>query len=369
MSSRWFIEGYIYQRERLHRVAIESSPFVIGRSAEAALAIRHEGISRSHCILDIRGDTLWVSDNGSTNGTRVNHDLIARPRELLHGDVIRLASTELRVIEVRDTVEADDDATTFAALDALEERLPSGIRELDELLAQSQVRTEFQAIFSTRGELMAHEALGRGAHLNLAESPWKLFQIAESVDKEVALSELFRVQAVRDARRRNANHPLFLNTHPSELRDIERLLCSLEELRAVEPDLHMVLEVHEDGVSDLGKLREVKAFLAGKKMDFAYDDFGAGQSRLLELIEVPPSVVKFDISLIRGIDTAPKIKRDMIESLVRLVANIGVRALAEGVETEAELAVCEALGFELIQGYLMGRPTADLQTQPSTAAG
>ena len=321
MSSRWFIEGYIYQRERLHRVAIDASPFFIGRSADASLAIRHEGISRKHCAL-----------------------------------------------EVRDQAESDDDATTFASADALEERLPSGIRELDEMLRLGQVRTDFQAIFSTRGVLEAHEALGRGAHLNLAESPWKLFQIAESVDKEVALSELFRVQAVRDARRQNADHPLFMNTHPPELRDIEHLLRSLEDLRSIEPDLHMVLEIHEDGVSDLGKLREVKDFLASKSMDFAYDDFGAGQSRLLELTEIPPSVVKFDIGLIRGIDQAPKIKRDMIESLVRLVADINVRALAEGVETEAELAVCESMGFELIQGYLMGRPTADLQSEPSNKA-
>lgn len=309
-----------------------------------------------------------MADNGSTKGTHVNQELISDSRELLHGDVIRLAATELRVIEVRDQAESDDDATTFASADALEERLPSGIRELDEMLRLGQVRTDFQAIFSTRGVLEAHEALGRGAHLNLAESPWKLFQIAESVDKEVALSELLRVQAVRDARRQNADHPLFMNTHPSELRDIERLLRGLEDLRCIEPDLHMVLEIHEDGVSDLGKLREVKDFLASKSMDFAYDDFRAGQSRLLELTEIPPSVVKFDIGLIRGIDQAPKIKRDMIESLVRLVADINVRALAEGVETEAELAVCESMGFELIQGYLMGRPTADLQSEPSNKA-
>ena len=91
-------------------------------------------------------------------------------------------------------------------------------------------------------------------------------------------------------------------------------------------------------------------------LKFAYDDFGAGQSRLNELAEVPPDFVKFDMSLIRNIDRAQGTKQKMLSRLVHMVADLGSTSLAEGVETEGEAVVCRQMGFKLCQGYLTGRP-------------
>ena len=91
-------------------------------------------------------------------------------------------------------------------------------------------------------------------------------------------------------------------------------------------------------------------------IQLAFDDFGVGQSRLNELAEVPPHVVKFDMSLIRDIDCATPKKQQMVAQLVQLVQSIGSIALAEGVETEAEAAFCQSIGFQLCQGFLTGKP-------------
>lgn len=91
-------------------------------------------------------------------------------------------------------------------------------------------------------------------------------------------------------------------------------------------------------------------------MSLAFDDFGAGQARLTELVEVHPEYLKFDMSLIRSIDQAPKDKVQMVRSLVHMAADLGIIPLAEGVETQGERDACVDIGFQLGQGYLFGKP-------------
>lgn len=90
----------------------------------------------------------------------------------------------------------------------------------------------------------------------------------------------------------------------------------------------------------------------------AIDDFGAGQARLLELLDRPPYAVKFDISLVRDLDRQTVERQEMIGLLVRLVKKGRSLALAEGVSRAGELAVCRQLDFDLIQGYVYGTPAS-----------
>ena len=93
-------------------------------------------------------------------------------------------------------------------------------------------------------------------------------------------------------------------------------------------------------------------------MGLAYDDFGAGQARLLELAEAPPHYLKFDRKFVTNIDQAPSSRRRLLASLVAAARELLVKTVAEGVETEAEAEVCSKLGFTHAQGYYFGRPTA-----------
>jgi EAL domain-containing protein (putative c-di-GMP-specific phosphodiesterase class I) len=90
----------------------------------------------------------------------------------------------------------------------------------------------------------------------------------------------------------------------------------------------------------------------------AYDDFGAGQARLLELAEAPPHYLKFDRRFVMGIDQAPASRRRLVASLVAAARELLVKTVAEGVETAAEAEVCRDLGFTLAQGYHFGRPAS-----------
>ena len=126
--------------------------------------------------------------------------------------------------------------------------------------------------------------------------------------------------------------------------------------RQLTQELPLVLEVHEAAITEPAEMRELRAQLRDWNIGLAYDDFGAGQTRLAELIEAPPDYLKFDISLIHGIDQATTERQKMLGSLVRIVLDLGVNPLAEGVETAGEAEVCRDLGFKTAQGFFFGRP-------------
>jgi EAL domain-containing protein (putative c-di-GMP-specific phosphodiesterase class I) len=101
---------------------------------------------------------------------------------------------------------------------------------------------------------------------------------------------------------------------------------------------------------------DLRKGLRDLNIKIAYDDFGAGQNRLVELGNAAPDVMKFDMGLIRDIDKGPFERVKVLRSIVQVVLDLNVVPLAEGIETEAEAKVCLELGFQLAQGYYFGRP-------------
>ena len=103
----------------------------------------------------------------------------------------------------------------------------------------------------------------------------------------------------------------------------------------------------------------------------AIDDFGAGYAGLDLLAKFQPDIVKLDMDLIRGIDD-DRAKRIMVRHILRMLDELGVTAICEGVETAGELAVLREPGCRLIQGYLLARPVfeglADVAHLPALSA-
>jgi EAL domain-containing protein (putative c-di-GMP-specific phosphodiesterase class I) len=239
----------------------------------------------------------------------------------------------------------------------LSENFVRGEREfLAMLQSQHGLSAMVQPIVDARsGRLFAYELLGRCKHPSLPASPVHLFQLAATLGREAELSIAFRNHGVPAVAPRLKGARLFVNTHPDET-FTEELYQSLVQLRARPDAPQIVIEVHETAVVEVAKMRELAARLAGIGVPFAYDDFGAGQARLAELGDVPAHFVKFDMGLVRGIHEATEGKQRVVRDMVKLVLDLGSVPLAEGVEEEAEAAVCRDMGFQLIQGYLTGRP-------------
>ncbi|MCM3270567.1 bifunctional diguanylate cyclase/phosphodiesterase [Paenibacillus elgii] len=87
----------------------------------------------------------------------------------------------------------------------------------------------------------------------------------------------------------------------------------------------------------------------------AIDDFGTGHSALAYLKKFDFSVLKIDKTFIRGLDHDP-VNRALVQAIVDMAHALGLRTVAEGVETEAELARLKQIGCDTVQGYLLSRP-------------
>jgi EAL domain-containing protein (putative c-di-GMP-specific phosphodiesterase class I) len=204
-------------------------------------------------------------------------------------------------------------------------------------------------------KVSAYELLGRVNHPRLPTSPVKLFALATALGQEVELSVAFRKFGMAVVASCLPGIPLFINTHPKETFS-EQFLGSLLRFRRQMPALNLVVEIHESAVTDSKRLIDLAARLRDIGVRFAYDDFGAGQARLNELSEAPAHFVKFDMGLLRDIHQANPRKRSLVSDLVKIVLDIGSVPLAEGIEKEEEAVICREMGFQLIQGYLTGRP-------------
>jgi EAL domain-containing protein (putative c-di-GMP-specific phosphodiesterase class I) len=364
----WYLEGYV-EEGKSWIIDLRPLPYTIGRQQGANLRLSSSEISRRHAEIFRRDSQLWIREFGSTNGTFVNRKRVAGEQLLNSGDIIHFGRLEFRIYRDKTIApvkkEADDitldPLTTIADIE-----LPHGFldceEDFDKLIRENSVVPHYQPIVRLKdGRILAYELLARGSAVNLPTAPPSLLLIAKRLHKEVRLSELFRYVGVQQACRFGIGHALFVNTVPAEM-DLRYLRHSLEALRTLAPDLPLVVEVHEAAMTSLTMMRELQTLLSELYMELAYDDFGVGQARLLELMTVPPAYLKFDMSLIRDIHKQPARAQQMVQTLVSMAKDLGTQTLAEGIEFKEELDVCKHMEFDLAQGYYLGLPSPDFSS-------
>jgi EAL domain-containing protein (putative c-di-GMP-specific phosphodiesterase class I) len=345
----WFLVGPYDSAETVRHMPIYTLPFVIGRRDDLTLTLACKAVSNLHAEIVEAGESLVLRDLGSTNGTYVNGRRIAEPVTLHEDDLVQFANMAYRV--QRQT--AQDNAHTIQ--ESVCDRALALV-QFDKLMADHLVTPFFQPIVTMGNqEVIAYEVLARSRLFGL-ETPAEMFRVAVQLNLEIELSTMLRWEGVEASRALPGMPHLFLNTHPRELIEPAGLLDSLRKLREHEPNQPLTLEIHEAAITDAVRIAEIRPVLTELKIDLAYDDFGAGQSRLNELAEDEPDYVKFDMSLVRDIDTATPQRQEVLATLVQMVHKLGVTSLAEGVETEAEHETCRQMGIQLGQGYYYGRP-------------
>lgn len=348
-TGTWLLSGQLQEDEPVRTIRINSSPFTIGRKSGASLTIESPSVSGRHAELTLEDGCLVVRDLGSTNGTFVNGVRISSPCKLKHGDLVQFAQ-----IVFRAGVQSSSNSSQTIQDDAADRAL--ALIQFDKLMTERAVTPHFQPIVKLGDRSrIGFEILGRSPLFGLT-SPQAMFSAAAVLDLEAELSRILRYEGIRSAQVLTEDALLFVNTHPAEMAEPALLEFSLRELRELAPQGRIVLEIHEAAVTQVGQMRELCAALKDMEIGLAYDDFGAGQARLVELVEVPPDYLKFDINLIRNIQNASADRQRMLGSLVQMAHELGIAVLAEGVEQEAEHEVCSQMGFEFGQGYLYGRP-------------
>lgn len=231
---------------------------------------------------------------------------------------------------------------------------------LREILASEQIRTLVHPVFNIETmEVIGYEALSRGPEGSEFERPDKLFAVAYDADLVMRLERVCRKRALEAAASMPDDRLFFLNIEPEavsdpQLRDM--VTSALTEESGIDPK-RVVLEITERvAISDFAAFRSTLDYVRALGFSVAVDDAGAGYGSLQCLAELTPDWLKVDISLVHGVDS-DDVRAGLIESLVLFADRMGAKLVAEGIETEAELAKLRLLGVIYGQGFLLAVPS------------
>ena len=342
----WFLVGRTAENESVRHIPLHSSPFLIGRRADASLCLASQAVSSRHAELSDDGEKLTLRDLGSTNGTFRNGERVWDCVEVQPDDLIQFADVPFRLQRQLSTSNGETACTN-------QMDYAMALVQLDKLMTQRVVTPHYQPIVALSGQhVVGYEVLARSTIPGL-EMPASMFTAAAQLNLEVQLSQMIRSLAIEQSIGVSRPTHLFLNTHPNEIQDAT-FVESIREIRRANPAQEITLEIHEQLNIEISTLKQLRDQLRDINVGIAYDDFGVGRARIAALGEVHPDFVKFDISLIRGIDRAPAENQKMVASLVKLIRDMGISTLAEGVETVDEKEFCAEIGFEYGQGFLFG---------------
>jgi EAL domain-containing protein (putative c-di-GMP-specific phosphodiesterase class I) len=190
--------------------------------------------------------------------------------------------------------------------------------------------------------------------------PAQFIAVAEESGLIVPIGEFVLREALQQARTwQAAGRALYVAVNVSAVQlsrpsFVERLRRVIDET-GLDPAL-VELEVTEGVIiAGAGEARDAIDQIAALGVGIAIDDFGTGYSGLAYLKRLPIDTVKIDQSFVRDLTIDPD-DAAIVTAIVAMARSLGVDVVAEGVETEEQLAELQRLGCHRAQGFLLARP-------------
>jgi len=248
--------------------------------------------------------------------------------------------------------------------------------ELRGAIAHGEMRAYYQPEFDVKTrKLVRFEALARWIHPALGfVSPAKFIPIAEETGLIVPLGHHIMEMACREAVRWQAQtgRAVQVAVNVSSLQLMRESF--VEEVAGIlgktglDPSLLQIELTESVTLNGAARVGTAMSELEDMGVSLAIDDFGTGYSCLSYLPKLPFDALKIDRSFVNELGVRNEVDA-MVHSLVTLAHNLGMKVIAEGVETEDQMALITEIGCNEVQGYLLGRPTSDPEVFLSVASG
>ncbi len=235
--------------------------------------------------------------------------------------------------------------------------------QLGAALEAGQFELYFQPQFDLQRRIVGAEALLRWHHPQRGlVAPGEFIDVAESTGLIVPIGDWVLREAGARLAAWSANPllaklTLSINVSAHQLRqpDFARDALALVAASGADPR-RLVLELTESQLAEnVDHTLATMLALQHGGLNFAIDDFGIGFSSLSYIQRFPLASLKIDQSFVRDCDSDPK-SAAIVEIIIAFARKLGLESTAEGVETEAQLAVLCAAGCTSFQGYLLARP-------------
>ncbi|MFC0118993.1 EAL domain-containing protein [Pseudoalteromonas xiamenensis] len=238
--------------------------------------------------------------------------------------------------------------------------------QLESMMQSALERNEFSVFFQPQFDLKTKKLLGAEALLRWNSnrlgpiSPAEFIPVAEQNGYIVEMGKFVLREALANAQtwQQDLPYPLriAINLSPRQFRDV-RLLHDLQKFMAnnVDPKVQIELEITEglllsgdDSVkSTLYQLHDLGFMLA-------MDDFGTGYSSLSYLRQYPFDVLKIDKSFVQDMGHDSGIQ--LVNTIISMAHGLGLKVVAEGIETEEQMELLTKLGCDVGQGFYLGKP-------------
>lgn len=230
-----------------------------------------------------------------------------------------------------------------------------------DIMREKRLSIAFQPIVSDSdpGQVFGYECLSRGRSANGdLISGGELYAAANDANVLFQLDLASRVAAIWAVTTHAVTSSVFVNFNPASIYD--PTFCLRSTVRAVkaanlDPNQIVFEVVESTDVPDPAHLLNILTFYREAGFRVALDDLGAGFGSLNMMARLRPDFVKLDMALVRDVDSDP-FRATMVRKLLEAAYELGVRTVAEGVETEAEWSWLRDNGADLIQGYFTSPP-------------
>lgn len=235
--------------------------------------------------------------------------------------------------------------------------------DLRRALERQEFVNYYQPIVNLQtGQIVGFEALVRWLHPDIGMvSPGKFIPCMEETGLIVPVGMLVLFMACQQLKQWSqagwGNLTISVNmsvrqfAHPNLIADIDRIVAEA----SINPKL-LRLEITESAIMEDAKAAvELTRELRARKMQLSIDDFGTGYSSLGYLNQFPIDSLKIDRTFVKDIGT-PQHKSEILHAIVGLGDALGLKLVAEGIETSQQLAHLQSLGVQYGQGYFFGKP-------------
>ena len=321
-----------------------------GQQAEAAIARIQSAFYKPILILDFElhltisaGATVLPRDSNSVSDAMRHIDLASNAAKKLGSGRAAFFTADMDEVVKRET------------------DLGQGLRMA---IANREFEVHYQPQYHIESEtIVGFEALLRWKHPQLGYvSPAIFVPIAEKGGTIGAIGDWIMEESCRQAKAwldtGETRRTVAVNVSPAQMLQsgfVRKVGQCLE--RTGLPHELLCIELTESlflGRS-LTSVRTILDDLHGLGVTLALDDFGTGYSSLAYLSQLPFDKLKIDRSFVSSANTAPR-RREILHSIITMAHSLGMEVVAEGAETDGEIAVLKQLSADQIQGYGIARP-------------
>jgi EAL domain-containing protein (putative c-di-GMP-specific phosphodiesterase class I)/DNA-binding response OmpR family regulator len=327
---------------------------------DVVIATSHSGANDFYCFARNQGS--------QTNQTQLARDLERQARAVLKSiDVDPIIADEVTIFAGGAVTERQP---LFAprilynavreAKDSAEKRETRYYHALRGLLIRAvrerSISTVFQPVIDLKTrKVIGYEALSRGPKATEIENPEVIFEIARDFDLVWELETLCIENVgpmLTDVCSRGF---LFFNLESHFIQQLQQRGSNVFDT-FIDCKHHVVIEVTErSAIRDYVTFRRTLHELKAMGFKIAIDDCGSGYATLEAVAELQPDYLKVGHSLFQNVQNDP-IRRRIVDLVARCADTIGAKTIAETIETEEQLQVCEELGIQYGQGFFFAAP-------------